>query len=353
MAHEKHYEMQWDCQFCGTKKLLGKTHRFCPNCGAPQNPASRYYPADNEKIAVEDHKFVGVDVTCPACNQLNAGNAEFCQQCGSPLKGGVSAVILEAQSAAAGEAFVSSGSRDVMKEGFDADMEAAGVKKKNEPSPNRKWLIAAAVAGLAVCIFAGWFLTRTVDASVIVTGHEWTRTTAIEEYSRFVEGSWRDVVPFGDNVVRGTCVEKQRSSRQVADGETCRTVRNDRGDGTFSESQSCTTNYRSEPIYDDFCQYSGQRWQFSHDLVMQGGLADPPTWGDTDLNCAGSTRIGCERISSQVEVYDFLLKSTDNTYRCPVDAVLWRNTTLETAFTLKVSAIAKANAQCDTLKAVN
>ena len=27
------YEMLWDCGYCGHKKLLGLTHRFCANCG--------------------------------------------------------------------------------------------------------------------------------------------------------------------------------------------------------------------------------------------------------------------------------------------------------------------------------
>jgi hypothetical protein len=27
------YEMFWDCGFCGTTRLLGKTHRHCPGCG--------------------------------------------------------------------------------------------------------------------------------------------------------------------------------------------------------------------------------------------------------------------------------------------------------------------------------
>jgi hypothetical protein len=56
-ANEAVYEMIWDCKFCGQKKLLGLTHRFCAGCGAPQDPASRYFPPDSEKVAVHDHEF--------------------------------------------------------------------------------------------------------------------------------------------------------------------------------------------------------------------------------------------------------------------------------------------------------
>ena len=55
----KHYEMLWDCAYCATPKLLGKSHRHCPKCGAPQDPERRYFPADSEKVAVEDHVPVG------------------------------------------------------------------------------------------------------------------------------------------------------------------------------------------------------------------------------------------------------------------------------------------------------
>jgi hypothetical protein len=33
----KTYEMLWDCRYCGTKKLLGKTHRQGPECGGEQH----------------------------------------------------------------------------------------------------------------------------------------------------------------------------------------------------------------------------------------------------------------------------------------------------------------------------
>src|SRR5688572_8757657 len=83
------YEMVWDCKYCGQKKLLGLTHRFCAGCGGPQDPASRYFPPDNEKVAVNDHQFVGADVACPACKQPMGRAAKCCTHCGSPIDKGV------------------------------------------------------------------------------------------------------------------------------------------------------------------------------------------------------------------------------------------------------------------------
>ncbi|MDB4933727.1 MAG: hypothetical protein JWP87_699 [Labilithrix sp.] len=35
------YEMFWDCKYCGQKKLLGLTHRFCAGCGKGRSVSSR------------------------------------------------------------------------------------------------------------------------------------------------------------------------------------------------------------------------------------------------------------------------------------------------------------------------
>ena len=84
----KTYEMLWSCEYCGAKKLLGKTHRHCPECGAAQDPARRYFPSEEEKVAVEDHVFVGADVHCPACKAPMSKAAKHCAECGAPLEGG-------------------------------------------------------------------------------------------------------------------------------------------------------------------------------------------------------------------------------------------------------------------------
>ena len=54
------YEMLWNCQFCGTKKLLAKTHKHCPNCGGAQDPRWRFFPSDAEKVAVEVTSTLGL-----------------------------------------------------------------------------------------------------------------------------------------------------------------------------------------------------------------------------------------------------------------------------------------------------
>ena len=59
MTDSNAYEMFWDCPYCGTAELLGKTHRHCPACGAAQDAEARYFPPEDRKVAVEDHVRAG------------------------------------------------------------------------------------------------------------------------------------------------------------------------------------------------------------------------------------------------------------------------------------------------------
>ena len=348
----KVYEMQWDCQFCSTKKLLGKTHRFCPNCGAPQNPESRYFPSDEEKVAVEDHVFVGVDLTCKSCGELNSAASQFCEQCGAALTEGVAAPTLGEQLRAEGEQFESSGSRDVVKERFDAEMERVGVTGKSKGGPNWKIILLVAALLVAICGVV-IFLTSTTPTTVVAVGHEWERSILVENYETFRVNSWRDSRPAGDNVsiVLGSCRQEQRSTNRVPDGQECTTRRVDQGDGTFREVEDCQTRYREEPVYDDMCTWSGQSWQAARSIDTRGsGLSPEPAWGALNLNCEGQRRLGCERESSRSENYLLVLRGDeDRLYRCDLPQAEWATAAIESAWTLEIYRVDANNANCGTL----
>jgi rubrerythrin len=324
------YEMLWDCQFCGTQGNLGLSHRFCPNCGAPQNPDSRYFPADDAKVAVHDHEFVGTDVTCPACSQLNSAAAEFCGQCGSPLTEGARAKTLGDRTKQKGEMLASSGARDVVKEAFEAEQRRVGnlpdEKPKNDGGMGRVLIGVAAVAILLIggLIFA---FTRTSETQVVVTDHEWERSIVIERYERFTERDWRDSPPVGDNVsIRvGSCSREQRSTNRVPDGEECSVRQVDQGDGTFREVEECRTIYREEPVYDDMCTWTGFRWERDRTETTAGDLSTTPYWASITLNCEGQRRDGCEREDERNDVYRVLFADTenDNTYDCSFPQSDW------------------------------
>lgn len=359
MSTEKHYEMLWDCEFCGTQKNLGLTHRFCPNCGAPQDPKARYYPSDAEKVAVEDHQFVGADVTCMVCNTLNSASAEFCGNCGASLETGVRSQTLDAQTRSQWETFEVGESRDRVKEEFDAEMQRIGVQSVEE-KPKRSGginLRTVGIIGTFIAMIAGigFVLNWTEAVDVLVTGHEWERTIEIQEYSNFRTDSWRDTRPAGDNmsIVFGSCRQEQRSSRQVPDGKECSTVRQDNGDGTFSERQQCTTKYRTEPIYDDMCTWSGQRWQFERNVEASGtSVSDTPYWPQVTLSCEDQRQVGCERISSRDEDYIVQYRGVENdrNYQCEFGQDQWASVPIESRWTGQVRVIDDGGLRCDGLE---
>lgn len=337
MSDEQVYEMLWDCKFCGTKKLLGKTQRFCPNCGAPQDDEARYFPSDDEKVAVKDHVYTGADVICPNCDTLNSANAQFCQQCGTALSGAKKAqLVTDDQVIADGEHFASTGSRNVAQERYEKKLEAAGLTEKPKQGNNLlKYGIVGVVALIAVVALAAIFWKQ--DASAYVTGHSWNREIKIEQMAPRQQSAWCDAMP-GDaySVTRRT---EQRDTRQVPDGEECTTHRVDNGDGTYSEQRSCQTIYRSEPIYDDKCYFTVNRWGYERSATADGkSVSEEPYWPATNITGSCSAN-GCEREGDRVESYLITLRSGDKEYTCDLPQDQWSSIAIESTWKFKVGVL--------------
>jgi ribosomal protein L40E/ribosomal protein L32 len=349
------YQMLWDCQYCGAKKLLGVTHRHCPNCGATQNPDARYFPAEGEYIAVTDHEYVGEDQICPSCDALNSAKAEFCGNCGAPLTAAARAKVLQSQTRRAGAQFASSGSRDITQEAFDAEMERVGVKPRKEARSGGSPWVRFGIIGIILLIIGGIATTVlwTQETDLFVTGHSWERTIRIDEYGPESDSSWCDSLPAAAyNVTRR---EEVRSYRQIPDGEECQTVRVDQGDGTFRQERRCQTRYREEPIYDTKCYYTIDRWDFSRTAEIGGeSREDAPRWPPITLNCAGGSRIGCEKESGRSEDYVLYLRNreNDNDYQCSVEQALWQDAGIESRWTMEIGGVL-GDARCNTLARAN
>jgi hypothetical protein len=125
----------------------------------------------------------------------------------------------------------------------------------------------------------------------------------------------------------------------VQDGESCEVERVDQGDGTFREQRVCNPVYREEPVYDDKCYYTADRWQQSRTVNATGmSLSDSPYWPETSItrNC---TTLGCEREGGREEDYVLVLRTGENEYRCEVPFDQWQNTAVESSWTLRVSVV--------------
>jgi hypothetical protein len=79
------YQMWWDCDQCGTEKLLGVDHRHCPNCGQVQNEDRRYFPPQSEAVPTKYNPHP--DHECPYCGAPSSAAANNCCTCGGPMDG--------------------------------------------------------------------------------------------------------------------------------------------------------------------------------------------------------------------------------------------------------------------------
>ncbi|HBL19160.1 MAG TPA: hypothetical protein DD417_20985 [Elusimicrobia bacterium] len=293
----KRYEMLWDCEYCGVKKLLGLTHRHCPSCGAPQNAEKRYFPPEDEKIAVEDHPFVGADRKCPHCASPSAAAAKCCGQCGAPLDGAAPVKTVSAVPA-------------------PAAAPVASVGRKRHPG------LWAAAAVAAVALVGGLVATFWTKSAVLtVSGQDWKREIRVEKSAILDKDSWCDAMPGGAFEVSRS--RKERSRNRVPDGESCSTRKKDLGDGSYSEEEVCTTKYREEPVYDQWCRYRVRGWVQTRTETSRGlGRSPEPFWPEPSLRTGDC--LGCEREGSREEAYGAAFTGSDQALRCEFkEAAKW------------------------------
>ncbi len=312
MADES-YEMFWDCPQCGTKELLGLTHRYCPTCGAPQDPDARYFPPEDRKVLAKDHVFAGADRVCPACDTPCSARVAFCPSCGHPLD--------EAKEVARRQDAVVGGER------------AGEPPAKAPAAPPRKGRgravgcvgCGAGLLVVALVVAVAAFLMRTRPETATVQAHAWKRAIAVEKYELARDAGWCDALPSGAKVTDRT--KKKRSTRKVQDGQDCTTRNVDQGDGTYRQEKDCQPRYREEPVLDDWCAYTVPRWVVDRTREASGnGLSPAPAWPEVRVKKCGATRVGCEREGQRTSSYTLTLRFADgDTDTCEVPEGRWKS----------------------------
>lgn len=299
------YEMLWDCRFCGKKKLLGLTHRYCPSCGAPQNAEGRYFPSEAEKVLAQDHEYRGADLVCRHCGEANGRAANNCRGCGAPLEGSAELPRRPDQVQARAAHAVAP--------------PAAAAPKKRLGCGTLAGLGCLSVLALAGVVAALWLTKR--DDVLTVSGHTWRREIVIEQLSPVSDSAWCDDVPAGAMGIRRA--REVRSHKRVQDGENCVTRKVDRGNGTFVEEQQCTPRYREEDVYDDKCTFTVNKWHPVRSVVTSGASGSTPAWGEISLARSGDCD-GCERTGERKESYVLeLISAQGDRQTCDFDPVKW------------------------------
>lgn len=326
------YEMLWDCAFCGTKKLLGKTHRYCPSCGAAQDPARRYFPSAADKVEVKDHVYVGADRICPACSAPHSAVVKHCTGCGAPLDGAARAKSLTDP---------------------PSPPPKRRVATKGQSNLKRDALTLTLFFGGLIGFFL--LIAWSEDVRVRVSAHAWKHEIRIEAFGPVSDSSWCDQMP--SDAYDVSRKSEVRSHEQVPDGQECSTVTRDNADGTFSESQSCRTTYRSEPVYDSRCYYTVDRWHHVRSVTTEGSRPDEARpWPAVRLARTGQCK-GCEREGEHVESYVVQLTQVQPedgeepfTKECAYDEGKWATLAPSSEWYIDVGMMT-GFIDCDTLRA--
>jgi hypothetical protein len=369
------YQMLWDCERCDSVGLLGVDHRYCPNCGAPQQAERRYFPTKAQRVATA---YVGnePDWTCERCSTPNA--SPFCVSCGAPRGAsadvevqapralGTDGELLDDASTTPGDGGPSSerterssDRRRTRRQREEARQEERAASKGPQTwEQRRRWVIARirnpsrALVGRSVGIAALLIvllvvvLTWTRGITMEVESRTWSRTTALQEWRAVAESEWCSSMPAGAYGVTSTT--KLHHYDQVPDGEDCHTEPGgcsqscsavDNGNGSFSEvctetctpdRQVCTTRYRQVPVYAEHCSYTIDRWVELRRETARGALPSEPRWPSLATRTCdeGNPSFGCERDAYVESQYDVALKGTSAGVRgrsttCTVKEETW------------------------------
>lgn len=118
----------------------------------------------------------------------------------------------------------------------------------------------------------------------------------------------------------------------------------DKKDGTFEELKKCKPKYRSEPVEDDKCRYTVQRWK-EIDRVQLTGTGLAATWPSQNVPPPTAMQtIGARRAGKRTEklILDFGKQS------CEVKDAAWRKYTDNASYKVEVRA-RSGDVVCDSL----
>lgn len=229
-------EGAWDCPLCGRKRNRGP-HKHCAGCGKPRDVSVPFYlPEDAREVEGDEKRkaAAGPDWTCTFCSSANAGDAQFCGECGADRR--------------------------------DLAMTRKVTETRTTPAPvaSSTPVKAAKTGGMCCSLGCGGMLVflllviwlgRPVEKTLRITGHEWRRTIQTEVFRTVTEDAWEGEVPPGarrrssrrelhhvNKVQRG--YDTREVSKEVKTGtRKVKVGTRDLGNGYFEDV------YEEKPIY--------------------------------------------------------------------------------------------------------
>lgn len=293
-------EGRWDCQYCGTKGILGR-HKVCPQCARSRPEGTKFYLPDEEnepevqQASLLAQAAIGPDWICEYCRSSNAADVEICHHCAAPRE------------STSPQQQVKSFDLDEIPTTGDMDLETP-PERQPAPAPAKqqglpKWAIPAAGVGalLIVCLALAALLFNTSNVDVTVADIFWERSIPVEALETVVEEDWdlpdsgrlleeREEIREYEQVIVGYETKQRQVSERVQVGQrTYVCGQEDLGNGFFRdvecsepiyETQSRTESYEDpiysqQPVYDTLYKYEIDRWNGVRTEVASGNDLSP------------------------------------------------------------------------------
>lgn len=344
----------WDCQYCGTKGILGR-HKTCPNCARSRPEGTTFYLPEDEKAvenaALQEKAQVGPDWICEYCRSSNAADVDVCAHCSAPREG--TSPRQQVKEYAPGEA-PRSGDMTVPDPHEKYRQEKPARPGKERP----RWLLpAAALLGVALLLVLGSLFFGSNDVEATAAGFNWERTVAVEALKTLTEEGWelpvgarlvgqREAIHHYDQVLQGYETKERQVSERVQVGQrTYVCGQRDLGNGFFEDVECTEPVYETQtrletyqepvysqvPVYDTQYTYEVDRWVRAR-TERAAGNDRRPQWPEPDP-------AQNERLREREEAYGIIFVDGDgNRYEMELPEEEWRTFETGASYQLKVNS---------------
>ena len=326
------YEGKWRCLRCST--VNPGRNLNCLTCGVKRGDDVEFF-LETDATVVGDENLLkqadaGADWICRYCGGNNRAFDKQCSSCGSLLSDKDKRLIEETR-----------GVNDWSEQAQKAAKSAANAQNFQESQPKKSFfssrLFKFGLLGLgglmtmfvALLVVLVYISTLTYRTEIEVTGLEWTRAIALEEYKTVQETAWEGEVPpnarvqsqtravhHTDKVPDGTRTVPETYTEQVSDGtESYVCGKTSKKNGYF-EDKYCTrtkyktvtktknkteTDYKDVPVYKTRYNYLIDKWVTTGEKTTSGTDFNPQ-WANVQTDNVRTREV------SRAESYNLLCK---------------------------------------------
>jgi hypothetical protein len=194
----------------------------------------------------------------------------------------------------------------------------------SEPPRRAAWKLVVPISALLTVAIVVSLLLWKQEPRFEVTARVWSRSIDVEKYGPVKRAEWCDELPVGASVIARH--SEQRRTREVPDGEDCRSEKTERSDGASVVQKLCSARFKQEPVYAAKCEFLVNAWSVTRSLRASGNASQQaPHWPLVELQRPGCVEVGCEREGPRRALYTVFFRAPDRgETSCDFDQATWR-----------------------------